>query len=68
MISNIIRWIARIALLTLSYVGFMSVYVYYHGDYPILVNTLQVAWIYGIGGLLFFGLSFINFKKKGKIK
>jgi hypothetical protein len=44
----------------------MSLYVYYHGDYPILAKTVQVAWIYGIGGLFFFGLSFVNFKRGWK--
>jgi hypothetical protein len=66
MLRKLIRWIARIMLLTLSYFGFLTVYTYYHRDYLIDGNTLQIAWVYGIGGLLLFGLSFVNFKRGKK--
>jgi len=66
MIRKIIRWIARTVLLSLSFFGFATVYTYYHKGYLIDGNTLQIAWIYGIGGLVFFGLSFVNFKRGKK--
>ena len=65
----IIGWIARLSLLFLSFIGLASLIS--NATNP-LVNLnkeeVEIAWVFGIGGLGLFILSFIRRSKTGGVK
>lgn len=68
MTKKIIQWGIRGIFLLLSFCGFATIYSYNHGYSQVIDNkTLQCAWVFGVCGVLFFILTFVNFKR-GKNK
>ena len=58
---KILRWVARATLLFLSFCGIATIIT--NATNPSIIldsRTLQVAWVFGIGGLIPFILSFFT--------
>lgn len=65
-IKRILRWVARGALLFLSFCGIATLVTHYTN--PVVSASgglLEVAWVFGVGGLILFLASFFGLKSKG---
>lgn len=71
-LKQVLKWLARIALLVFSIGGITTLIAHYSNPYYyntkdlITKQVLIFAWIYGIGCSFFFILSFLSFKSRNK--
>ena len=63
------RWVIKGIFLFLSFCGFATVYSYHHGYAQVISDrTLQGAWVFGVCGLIFLALTFMDDYKNKKKK